>query len=381
MTPIRTRSARRALTLIELLVVILIIAALLVVAVPSVSSILYSSEAAMAETQLYAAMRAGRDAALRAPNRDDTAVVFSYSPAPDGGRLVMTPCVRVSADFYDIPASLAAGPTLREIFVPVAAVEPVQLPRHWMVRGYAPANSIEPPPTGIWYEGGNRYGQTPNRGDWVFPETGFYVSSSPTTATEGRFRHTFMVRFIAGVGVIATQSGMPALVFMPDARTPQDFDTLLPPAEVAELKTLRLANPRRYVERVVASTSITAAAKRRLLSSDSPDMVTVKPVSALALYDETRLAAALRARLDPDTGCLYKAHIINEFPTFVPVATAGGGMTDVDAQSGIVINQWIEGDTDLTDGIERRQDGDEPEARIFTVGRYNGVLKLVETQK
>jgi hypothetical protein len=65
----------------------------------------------------------------------------------------------------------------------------------------------------------------------------------------------------------------------------------------------------------------------------------------------------------------------------VPVVNAGGGMTDDDAETGVMMNRWIEGDTDLTDGIERREDGDEPEARIFTINRHSGALKLVETQK
>ncbi len=368
------RFSRHALTLTELLVVILIIAALLAVAVPSFSSMLYSSESALAESQLHGAIRAGRDAALRAPNRDDAAVVFSYQPSPGGGRLVMTPCVRVSVDFYDVPASLGAA-TLREIFVPVAAVEPVQLPRHWMVRGYAPANSITN--TGVWYEGNSRYGQTAGRGDWVFPETGFYL---PTTADEGRFRHTFMVRFIAGTGVIATQTGVPALVLLPDSKDPPGF-SLLPADERAELRTLRLSNPRRYVERLATSTTISANAKRNLLGINCPDMVTVKPVSALALYDETRMAAGLRARLDPDTGCLYKLHTANQAPTFVPVSGASGSPTDDDAQTGILMNQWLEGDTDFANGVERREDGDEPEARLFTIDRQSGALQRVETQR
>lgn len=371
---IRTR-ARRALTLTELLVVILIIAALLAVVVPSFSSMLYSSEAAMAESQLQGAMRAGRDAALRAPGRDDTAVVFAYQPAPGGGRVVMIPCVHVTIDFHDLPGP-AGPPTPRDVFVPSASIESIQLPRHWMVRGYAPANSIGT--DGIWYEG-NRYGQRAamGAGDWVFPETGLYL---PTGPNEGRFRQTFMVRFAAGAGVISTSTGKPAMVLLPDQKDPPGF-AAIGGAEVAELRALRLSNPRRYVERIVSSITLSFAAKRALLNVDSPDMVTVMPVSALALYDETRMASALRARLDPTTGCLYKAHGANSDPTFVPVAGAGGAMTDDDAQTGAIMDQWIEGDTNLTGGVRTRREGDEPEARLFTLDRLSGALRRVETQQ
>jgi hypothetical protein len=370
----RRPALRHALTLTELLVVILIITALLAVAVPSFSSMLYSSEAAMAESQLQGAMRAGRDAALRAAGRDDTAVVFAYQPAPGGGRIVMIPCVHVTIDFHDLPGPAGAA-TPRDVFVPSASVEPVQLPRHWMIRGYAPVNSIGT--DGIWYEG-NRYGQRAAMGfgDWIFPETGFYLPSGPT---EGRFRQTFMVRYTAGAGVIATSTGKPAMVFLPDQKDPPGFTSV--GAEVAELRALRLSSPRRYVERVVSSTTLSFATKRALLNVDSPDMVTAMPVSALALYDETRMASALRARLDPTTGCLYKTHAAGADPTFVPVAGAGGSMTDDDAQSGAIIDQWIEGDTNLTGGVRTRRDGDEPEARLFTIDRLSGALRRMETQQ
>lgn len=364
--------ARRALTLTELLVVVLIISALLIVAVPSFSSLMYSAEAAMAESTVHAAIRGGRDAGLRSSSRGDSAVVFAYEPAPGGGRLVMIPCVKV-AEVYDLPTNLPQA-KLREVFVPSGVIEPVQLPKNWMVRGYAAANSIDV--NGNWYEG-TRYGTNLRRGDWVFPETGFY---RPGMAGEGRHRHSFMIRFQAGTGVVAKQTGEAVLVFLPAPADPAPFGALRP-NEVASLRALRLSNPRRYVERVLASTTITATSKRNLLGVDSVDMVTVKPVNAIAVYDETRLAAGLRARLDPTTGCMYKVRQPNVQPDFVPVTDASGATTEDNARTSALVNQWIEGDTNLANGIRSREDGDEPQARIFTIDRYSGALKRVETQE
>jgi hypothetical protein len=330
----------------------------------------------MAESQIKAAIRAGRDAALRSSAREDVALVFSYEPAPGGGRLTITPCVK-AGEFYDLPSNLAQA-RLREIFVTAPGVEAVQLPKHWMVRGYAPANSIEPPPQGIWYEG-NRYGQNVNRGDWVFPETHFYISTGPAVS-EGQFRQTFMIRFAGSTGALVSPTGVASLVLMP-AQDDPPFPPTIGSAQAAELRALRLANPRRYVDRIIASQIIIPGFKRELLGPQVRDMVAVKPVSAIALYDETRLAGGMRARLDPVTGCLYKPHQAGQNPTFVPVTNASGGMTDNDPETSALINQWIEGDTTLNNGIQRRQDGDEPEARIFTIDRYSGALKRVETQR
>lgn len=365
------RTLRRALTLTELLVVVLIIAALLIVAVPSFSSIMYSSEAAQAESQLLAAMRGGRDLALRSATRDDAAVLFVYAPAPGGGRLVMVPCQKVG-EIYDLPNNLPAA-VKREIFVPSGTIEPVQLPKGWMVRGLAPPNSIDI--NGNWYEG-SRYGQNLRRGDWVFPETGFY---NPSMAGDGRFRHSFMIRFAGGTGQVSTASGDGVLIFQPGTPDPAGFSAL-PAGVAAEMRSLRLGNPRRYVERVLTLQTITTVLKRSLLGVDSVDMVTVKPVSALALYDENRLAGALKARLDPTTGCMYKVRQPNVQPDFVPVTDGSGATTDNDARTTALVNQWLEGDTNLRNGIQSRQDGDEPQARIFIVDRNTGALRRVELQ-
>jgi hypothetical protein len=298
--------------------------------------------------------------------------MFAYDPAPGGGRLVAIPCVKV-AEVYDLPTNLPQA-KLREVFVPSGVIEPVQLPKNWMVRGYAPANSIDI--NGNWYEG-TRYGTNLRRGDWVFPETGFF---RPGTASEGRHRHSFMIRFEAGTGRVATQTGEAVLVFLPAPAEPPPLLSL-PPNDVAALRGLRLSNPRRYVERILSSTTMNQTLKRNLLGVDSADMVTVKPVSAIAVYDETRLAAGLGATLDPTTGCMYKVRQPNVQPDFVPVTDGAGARTEDNARTTALVNQWIEGDTNLTNGIQSREDGDDPQARIFVVDRYSGVLQRVETQE
>lgn len=368
-----SRNRSTAFTLTELLVVVLIIAALLVVAVPAFTSIVYSSEASMADNLIQVGLRAGRDTALRSASRDDGAVVFAYEPAPGGGRIVMIPCVRV-AEYSDLPAIGTTTPILREVFVAADLAEPIQMPKSWSIRGYARVNTIEN--QGWWYDG-SRYGQNLRRGDWVFPETGFFTEG---VLAEGRFRQTFMVRFEAGSGRMINPAGVPALVFLPPVTPPPAMATL-PQTTQQELKALRMSNPRKYVLRVLADTQITDANKRLLLGSDSPDMVLARATTSLSLYDERKMARDLRTQVDPDTGCLYKRHITNQQPTFVPVATQGGNLTDDDAQSGQIMDQWIEGDTNLSGAVQSRRNGDEPEARIFTIDRYTGTLKRVETQR
>lgn len=366
------RGGRWAFTLTELLVVVLIIAAIMVIAVPSFSSLMYSSEATMAENLVQVSLRGGRDAALRSASGEDGAVVFFYEPAPGGGRLVMTPCVKVGA-IFDLPPNLPAA-VWREIFVPVGTVESVQLPKHWMVRGYAPANSIENPAG--WYEG-TRYGNGGSKGDWVFPETGFFT---PAVVDEGRFRQTFMVRFQSGSGVVVAATGAAPLVFAPAQAAPTAFGGINA-GEATELKTLRLSNPRKYVERVLGSHTVTATSKRALLGASSADMVMVRPVSVLALYDETRLASAIGGKLDPDTGCLYQKHMNGQNPAFAPIYDASGNIVRDNVRIGRMMNRWIEGDTNQNDRIDSREMGDEPEARLFTIDRYTGVPKRMETQQ
>lgn len=356
-------AARRAFTLAELLVVILIMVILVLIAVPAFSAMLYSSESSMAETLLRSALRSGRDAAIRSTGHDDAAIVFFFEP---GGRCTMVPCVK-AGEVQDIyPPNTAVT---RDLFVPSEVLEPVQLPRNWTVRGYAPLNSIDD----AWYEPpGQRYGVEPSRGDWVFPETGLYFKPTTPAANSGYDRQTFMVRFEAGSGLMTTASSRPALIFAPSMIEPAGLNGLDP-----AFRTLRRQGPRRYVERVLTDTfsnpflpaAQRAAKIQSLLGDQSIDTVLTRAVGQVALCDETKLASALGVRLDPTTASLYLPW--NGNLAFVP----GVG-------SNVMVNRWIEGDTNLNGRIEPRTlAGDAPEAKVFTIDRYTAVLRVVEVQR
>ena len=138
----RAGGSYRGFTLIELLIVIAIFLLLLAIAVPAFASMLYSSEQSLAENSLRAGLSAAREAAARSPKGRDAVAAFFYEPATGHAQVV----VCVSAGTVKDQAANPALPLVdREVFAPVAGFAPVQLPRGWTVRGYAPANSIDVP--------------------------------------------------------------------------------------------------------------------------------------------------------------------------------------------------------------------------------------------
>jgi hypothetical protein len=186
-----------------------------------------------------------------------------------------------------------------------------------------------------------------------------------------------MVRFEAGTGLMSTASSRPVLVFAPAVVEPQVMSNV-----PASFSTLRKDNPRRYVERVLTDTFTgnSPAARelkmQKLLGDQSVDTVLTRAVSEIALCDENKLASALGVRVDPTTRCLYQPWrtMPGRDLTFVPGATSS------------LINRWIEGDTNLNGVYEPRvlpsgMPGDAPEARIYTIDRYTGVLREVEVQR
>lgn len=102
----------------------------------------------------------------------------------------------------------------------------------------------------------------------------------------------------------------------------------------------------------------------------------------LAVYDERKLAGALGVTLDRASGCLYRSDPGGgevRYPQFVD---AGGRSS---AEIGRLITQWISGHTRLDDvpapnEAPRRDDGDQPEARIFTIDRFTGEVRQVEVE-
>ncbi len=356
--------AWRAFTLMEMMVVILILGVLLSVAVPSFSAMLRSSEETMAETLLRNALRSGRDAALRGGGRQDGAVVFVYDSQSQ--RFSMITCTKVG-EFLDAPVQVpgvpfANTPVLREVFVPLETAEPVQLPRNWMVRGYAPINSIDLQ----WYapEMGQqaRYGLDRRRSDWVFPETDLF---NKNVVNDGKNRQTFMVRFESGTGLVSQASGASALVFLPGVdskfRTGATFGRYAP----------YLKNYRRYVQTALVDNGLTDITRRNLIGDLSGDTILVKPVKSIALGDERKLASALGVRLDGGTGSLYTLTGVNPAaPRFVMGVTAQR------------IAQWVEGSGDLNNN--GTPDSREPnyirDARVYIVDRFTSELREVKVE-
>ncbi|MCC6661489.1 MAG: type II secretion system protein [Phycisphaerales bacterium] len=343
-------------TLIELLVVISIFVLLLALAIPAFSSMLYSSEQALAANNLRTALSAAHDAALRSPAGLDGAAVFTFEP---GGRISIIPCVQV-AQLADAPQAVIGNQpavVMRDVFVPVPTMEPVQIPMGWMVRGYAPPNSID----NEWYEQTYPVGDR-TRGNWVFPETGFYDTDSGNTqdmAADGRDRQTFMVRFEGGTGRLRRGDGAAALVLLP---SPAAFRTAAP---FATFRADREADPARFVRRVIGAGSLTAMQKQQLLGDVSSDTVLARAVGQLAIYSATRLAGAVGARVNPDTGSIYQKP--------GPSNNYGPKVTNIAGQpiAGDTINRWIEGRLMVP--------GSNPlvpfatDARVFAMDHYMGV--------
>lgn len=369
----------RGFTIVELLVVITIITIIVLVALPRFSAMISSQEEQLAVNLLGAAMKSGRDAAMRSGGDEDAAIVFFYRPAAanstTGGRMVMMPCIKVGT-FLDDPNRSVSGNSnfvsgeRRDVFVPVTGFDPVVLPRNWMVRGYAPPNSVEA--SGQWYESGatTRYQQA--EGNWVFPETDFYDHQDGRAGNE---RQTFMVRFKAGTGEVVTVPNDKAIVV--DVR-PNYEDR---PQNDPSWALYNAYDREGFVRKVLRQGG---SARQVLFGSDnageySSDVVLVRPVGQLALYDETKLAAALDAQISPGSGCLYRRppdpngtgaanDPASNFPSFV---------TGVDS---IKINQWIEGDTNFNNQVEGPDGRDGPTARVYSLDRYSGEPRQLEVQ-
>ncbi|MBX3357532.1 MAG: prepilin-type N-terminal cleavage/methylation domain-containing protein [Phycisphaeraceae bacterium] len=392
---------RRAFTLTELLVVIIIIVLVATIAIPSFSSMIASSESALANTRLVNALRTARDAAIRSSGDADAAVVFFFEP---GGRMMLVPFVKVGVleDEDPVAPGNPARSLRRDVFVVSSLFEPVALPRDWMVRGYAPVGTIRP--TGAWYEDGpggatsRRYGgrMAQGLGDWVFPETGFYDPNPATinAGPAGRTRQTFMVRFEAGTGLLSNGGGAEAIIVAPR-------QTIIGRSNAPQSNFRIDTTPdiRRYVQRVLASplrddnpasTPIAeqpgfaaTIVRRELLGDQSADTILARSVGQLALYDEAKLAGALarfEVRTDRESGCLYQmpGSTVTS-PQFVPSSVTS-------QQLGVYMNDWIEGDTNFDGTMADRvnPDGqgrvDEPQAKVFVIDRFTGDIKRVEIE-
>lgn len=353
----------RGFTLIEIIVVIAVIAVLAIIAVPAISAILASNQRTQAEEGVQTGLRLAREAAIRSGEGQDSAAAFFFEP---GGVVTIVPYVKVT----EITDTVGAGTTgvvqsRREVFVPDATLPPVVLPKNWTVRAYAPAGTVGSTAGGSsWYRntsGLPRYLST--EAAWVFPESGFY-DDQLNAGDDGLNRSTFIVRFEGGTGAVRFSSTEEVLLLSPrgsdQRRVGNNQQTQWQNANDRAARE----NPRRWVARIKGTLSETAAAQ--ILGHRSGDMVLARPVTLVALAEESKLAAALGTRVHPETGVLYEP-ITRErsTPRFVQ-------SPQVQTRN---MKSWIEGDTDL-DGTYNA-DRDVPEAVVFAMDRFSGQPRRV----
>jgi prepilin-type N-terminal cleavage/methylation domain-containing protein len=367
---------RRAFTIIELLVVTIIIALLALIAIPAFNAIIADSERSLAEEMLQTGIRTARAAAIKSGSGDDVVLAFQYVQTSGGGRTTMVVCRRAGLmEDFDSPnpnmsPPLSQGMKPREVFVPVPDVDPIQLPKGWMVRGYAKLGTVGYRAPGAaalasagpygWYEtasGSTRYDA--DTGNWVFPETSFY---DVRKALDGEDRQTFVLRFEAGTGQMTSAPFGEVLVL---SVRPSQEDR-----DVGDQYRVDDAENDLRVVRAILDLPILSRQdpmRVRLLGSRSGDTILARPVSQIALYNERELASALGVRLDRDTGCLYED---GDDPKYV------SGVDQAD------INAWIEGDTNDDGSISADgADPDVPLSRIYTVDRYTAFLTRLEVMQ
>lgn len=378
-----TANRRRAFTLSELLIVIAIFVLVLAIAVPAFSALLNSTERSQAENQVSVAIGQARAAALSTEDSGDTAAVFFYDPVSQRTRIAIFQQVG-QIDDLDLNNAVVR----RDVFVPMAAYQALQLPRGWMVRGFAPVSTVDVGGGQLarnfsgWYENissangaRSHNGQT---GNWVFPETGFYAhpltdaaQGQAPGATAGINRQSFMVRFKAGTGAMSTSDRLPSLVFDPSPQTLFRATTL--PWSTNRLD--RAENTASAARRVLSTADavISAIDKRLLLGDASIDTVLARPVAELAIYDENKLAGAIGARgVNAATGCLYGVAPGNRGRLLYPQEPALDQrlFQSFDAMAvANKINDWIQGSTGVT--------GASSDARLIAVDRYQGAAREV----
>ncbi len=351
-----TSNTRRAFSLTEILVVISILVILIAIAVPAFKTLINNSERTLSENQIRVGLSGGRDAAIRAESGDGAAV-FVF----DQGRIRIIPCVSVG--FLDDELESTASSVRREVFAPVPTIEPVTLPGGWSVRGYATPGTFESATQASgWYE--NFPGRA-EEGNWVFPETNFVSFEGSNVESRGFQRHSFMVRFKNATGTLDSANRAAVLVLDPVADT--SFRTGTP---FGTNRVDQAANLVTFAKRVLANTTLTVEDKRRLLGDESIDTILVRPVTEVAMYEESIMIGRVGGRPNRDTGTFYLPPAETAaFATFDPASLPAGQDQDETQER---INQWIQGQLDLggTNAVES-------DARIFMLQRYLGQVQEI----
>lgn len=354
-----TIARRAAFTITELLVVISVIVIMIAIAVPALTNLIDGSERTLAENQLRVGISAGRDAAIRSDGGDG-GVVFVHQFDSRGGRIVMIPVVQVGTIDDVVNNEGTASPTIvkRDIFAPVPNAQPVAMPRGWGIRGFAPPGSVSAAGAQNGW-----YGWLESRaddGNWVFPETGFFDPASANLGRQGWRRQSFFVRFEAGTGVLRTERSDLALVLDPVAE-----DAFRETAPWSLARVDRAASQIEWARRTARRTDLTPVQRTSLLGDTSIDTILVRPVTEVALYNESSMAGALGLRgLNRDTGTLY-----------LPNGGADGGFdpellgTRTPVQVAADQALWIAGRYPAT-GVRVPSD-----ARVFALSKYLGGLE------
>ncbi len=346
----------------------------------------------------------GCDAAIQSTS-GDAAAVFFFTP---GGKVSIVPCVSVGTLEDEVWVGSPDGNVTqttrrvqREVFVPLPTQSPVQLPKFWSIRGFAPANTVssttdpnDSSATG-WYDSVSENGAAndPAGGrHWVFPETGFVDLTATSAGTRGWQRQTFMVRFKAGTGALDSGNLSTALVFDPvsvaygtgfraTGSDPWGLDRALP--ENRGYLASEASDQARFVARLLSRNPANEAERRRrlrVLGDQSVDSVLARPVTELAVYNERSLAAGLsqsiRCRgLNRTTNTLYAEP--GTYGPRVDVNLFAGSPTISTINE--VIGKWIEGRATVNNTNATGTNGIESDARIFTLQHYLGqVQELVQ---
>lgn len=345
----------RAFTLTELLVVISLVVLLLAVAVPAFSSMLYSNDRSLADNQLRIAMQNARDAAVRSDGGDAAAVFL----LPPNGKLRIVTCVRVG----ELSDTDNQGRTVvRDVFVPVPLLQPIELPKGWTVRGFAAPGAIVTDSSG-WYEGAHLVA---GEGNWVLPETGFFDKN---VANSGRNRQSFMIRFNAGSGGVAPRSSREALVL--DVIGNQAFRNA---GVFANYRLDQATDVPSMARRILdIGSGLTLAQQRELLGDASSDTVLCREVAQVSLQDERRVVSGLAGRsVNSATGSVYgtpgNPQAVPITPTIdTSIFNLGNGREISRAINELVVGQY------------RGRDGKkvQTEVKLFGLDRYSGRVREV----
>ncbi len=367
---LRKSRATRGFTLLELLVVISILALLVGIGVPAISTILRDSSQSLAENQLRNGLLACRDAAIRA-DKADAAAVFFFRP---DGRTVIVACQYVGKIEDGIsdgaPASTSVT-EVRDVFVPLAEIAPITLPKGWSVRAFAAPGQVGSGAAADgWYES---LKPLAGRGLWVFPETDFIDRGDAQLGTKGWQRQTFMVRFKGATGQLATSDGRKVIVV--DPVNSSAFRGTSPYSSTWARFDLS-ADAGLLAKRLLALGTAPGAPDirdlRRVIGDGAPDTVLAGSVSELALYQESQLVAALGAvRTNPATGeTLYTDPAETGYlgPALDPARLPSGMDAD---DAALNIGAWITGVYTPTGASSPLQSS----ARLFSIDRNFGQLQ------